>query len=76
MMTPFRVVTKASWKQQFGGKRDNKGENARINSQRAGERYREHLQPASLLPGAPSSLLNAMNPDKVQMMMVRNGGNN
>jgi len=43
------MVTMASWKHQFSGKKGNKGENARINSQRAREQYREQLEPASLL---------------------------
>lgn len=51
----FGVITIASWKHQFSGKKDNKGENARINWQRAREQYREQLQPASLLHAAPSS---------------------
>lgn len=37
----FGVITIASWKHQFSGKKDNKGENARINWQRAREQYRE-----------------------------------
>lgn len=53
-MTPFGVITIASWKHQFSGKKDNKGENARINSERAREQCREQPQPASLLHGAPS----------------------
>ena len=53
-MMRFGVITIASWKHQFSSKKDNKGESARINSQRAREQYRE--QPASLLHRAPSSL--------------------
>ena len=52
-MMHFGVITIASWKHQVSGK--NKGENARINSQRARQQYREQLQLASLLRDAPSS---------------------
>lgn len=54
-MMRFGVITIASWKRQFGGEKANKGENAGINSQRAGEQCREQLQPASLLHRAPSA---------------------
>lgn len=37
------------------GRKDNKGENARINSQRTWGQYSKQLQPASLVRGAPAS---------------------
>lgn len=75
VMMRFGRITTASWQHQFSGKKDNKGENAGINSQGTVQRTTIACFPSPWCTFVSILKSNTINPEKVQVMMVRNAGN-